>query len=227
MAESAAVAIGANYLLVRAGGFFHDVGKMVKPRYFSENQVSQEERMLHSKLSPNMSTLIIKNHVKEGIELARRHNTPPEVIAFIPEHHGTGLISYFHTQAQQQIEESQSTEKVIEEEFRYPGPKPQSIETGIVMLADSVEATVTSFFSAGTLKEDELRRVVRRSIAERFDDGQFDECDLTLRDLHIISETFVKTLLARFHHRVSYPTGPRNGGPPVTGAQAQVRRVGD
>lgn len=226
LAEAAAREIGANYLLVRAGGYFHDIGKFEKPRYFSENQLTQEDRLLHSKLSPYMSTLIIKNHVKEGIELASkargRHKIPREVIAFIPEHQGTSLITYFYRQAQKQFQESESTDPVHEDDFRYPGPKPQSIETAIVMLADSVEATVTAVFTTSTVNEDELRRVVRKSINDKFDDGQFDECDLTLRDLHLISESFVKTLLGRFHQRVQYPDGQKVQGTMPSG----VRRVG-
>ncbi|MCX7011988.1 MAG: HDIG domain-containing protein, partial [Candidatus Sumerlaeota bacterium] len=224
LAESAAQAIGANYLLVRAGCYYHDIGKMVKPRYFSENQVTQEDRTLHAKLRPHMSVLIIKNHVKEGLDIARRHRLPPLVAAFIPEHQGTTLIGYFHNQALRQFEESESTDPVREEDFRYPGPKPQSIETAIAMLADSVEATVTSVFTSANVNEDELRQVVRRAIAQKFDDGQFDECDLTLRDLHIIRETFVKTLLGRFHHRVAYPVDARERGG-YAGQPPAVRRV--
>lgn len=225
LAEAAAREIGANYLLVRAGGYFHDIGKIEKPRYFSENQMSQDDRSLHSKLSPFMSTLIIKNHVKEGIEMAKRqrgrYKVPREVIDFIPEHQGTTLISFFHRQALRQFQETETTDPVNEVDFRYPGPKPQSIETAIVMLADSVEATVTSIFTASTVNEDELRRVVRKSIHEKFDDGQFDECDLTLRDLHIISESFIKTLKGRFHRRVQYPDAPKPGTTSIG-----VRRVG-
>jgi putative nucleotidyltransferase with HDIG domain len=230
LAESAATAIGANYLLVRAGGYFHDVGKMFQPRYFGENQITQEDRNLHAKCTPVMSARIIKNHVRKGLEEAQkhkgRHKIPPVVLAFIPEHHGTSLISYFHDKALKEFEESESTVPVQEDEFRHSGPKPQSIETAIIMLADSVEATATSVFTSSNVNEDELRRVVRRSIAEKFDDGQFDECDLTLRDLHIISETFVKTLLGRFHHRVAYPVGPRNGGS-TSSAAGGIRRVAE
>ncbi len=226
LAEAAAREIGANYLLVRAGGYFHDIGKIEKPRYFSENQLTQDDRALHAKLSPYMSTLIIKNHVKEGIELAMRargrYKLPREVIAFIPEHQGTSLITYFYRQALRQFQDSESTDPVHEEDFRYQGPRPQSIETAIVMLADSVEATVTAVFTSTNVNEDELRRVVRKSINDKFDDGQFNECDLTLRDLHLISESFVKTLLGRFHHRVQYPDAPKT----AAAAQGGVRRAG-
>ncbi|MFH0793528.1 MAG: HDIG domain-containing metalloprotein [bacterium] len=215
LAESAAAAIGANYLLVRAGGYYHDVGKMVKPKYFSENQVTPEDRKVHSKLSPHMSTLIIKNHVKEGIELARKHKLPQQVIDFIPQHQGTGLIRYFYHKAQEEALNSDSPITVREEDFRYPGPKPQSIEAGVVLLADSVEATATSVFVGGQVSEDSLRHCVHKTIVEKFNDGQFDECNLTLRDLHLIQESFVKILLARFHFRVAYPGTSRPGPPPA------------
>lgn len=205
LAESAAKAVGANYLLVRAGGYFHDIGKIVKPHYFSENQLTREDRNLHSKLKPVMSALIIKNHVKEGMELARKYGLPPEVAAFIPEHHGTAMVSFLYNMAKEQFQNSESPDAVREEDFRYPGPKPQTAETAIIMLADTAEATMTSIFSGASVSEDQLRREVLRSINTKFSDGQLDECDLTLRDLHDIGETFVQTLIGRFHFRVPYP----------------------
>lgn len=213
LAEAAARAIGANHLLVRAGAYYHDIGKTLKPRYFGENQITLEEKSMHSKLSPYMSAMVIKNHVKAGIELAEEYGLPERVADFIPQHHGTTMISYFYNQALQRFENSQSTDPVREEDFRYPGPKPQFIETAIIMLADSVEATVTSRFTSLSINEDELRLCVRKSVQDKFADGQFDECNLTLRDLHVIQETFVKTLLGRFHHRIAYPTTPGLSGP--------------
>lgn len=209
LAEAAAQAIGANYLLVRAGAYFHDIGKMVKPKYFSENQVTLDDKKAHARLSPYMSVLIIKNHVKEGMELARRYNLPQKVIDFIPQHHGTGLIRYFYSEAMRRYSESGQVDEPREEDFRYPGPKPQSIETAIVLLSDSVEAIAASKFTGGQVSEGELRRMVQTAISERFNDGQFDECDLTLRHLHLIREAFVKTLMARYHFRVSYPAMPK------------------
>jgi len=209
LAEEAAAEIGANFLLVRAGAYFHDIGKMIKPKYFSENQITLEDKQLHGRLSPYMSVLIVKNHVKEGIELGRRHGLPEKVIDFIPQHHGTSLIRYFYAEAQRRYEESESLDVVREKDFRYPGPKPQSIETAIVLLADSVEAIVTSTFTSPQVNENDLRRVVAQAVAERFQDGQFDECDLTMRDLYRIRESFVNTLKARFHHRIAYPALPR------------------
>ncbi len=208
LAESAAESIGANYLLVRSGAYFHDIGKMLKPKFFSENQVTIEDKKAHSKLSPYMSTLIIKNHVKEGIELGRKYGLPPKVVDFIPQHHGTSLIRYFYYEAKRRYEETETTDTVREEEFRYPGPKPQTVEAAIVLMADSVEATVTATFTQSQVNENELRRVVTQSINERFNDGQFDECDLTMRDLFLIRESFISTLKARFHHRIAYPTQP-------------------
>ncbi|MFW6256428.1 MAG: HDIG domain-containing metalloprotein, partial [Candidatus Sumerlaeota bacterium] len=213
LAEAAARAIGANYLLVRAGAYYHDVGKTLKPTYFGENQVSLSEKSLHSKVSPYMSAMIIKNHVKMGIELARKHKLPDRVIDFIPQHHGTTVISFFYHEALKRFENSQSTDPVRESDFRYPGPRPQFIETAIVMLADTVEATVTSRFTSTSINEHELSLCVRKSVTDKFNDGQFDECDLTLRDLYLIQQSFVKTLLGRFHQRVAYPTRPGLSGP--------------
>jgi putative nucleotidyltransferase with HDIG domain len=203
LAEPAAEAIGANYLLVRAGSYFHDIGKALKPKYYTENQVTPEERRTHSKLSPYMSNLIIKNHVKDGIDLGRKYRLPEKVVDFIAQHQGTGLIKYFYNEA---LERAEPNDVVHEEEFRYPGPKPQSIEVAIVMLADTVEATATAIFANKTINEDDLRRLVRDAILDKFHDGQFDECHMTFRDLHQISESFVQTLRSRYHHRIEYPT---------------------
>jgi putative nucleotidyltransferase with HDIG domain len=203
LAEPAAERIGANYLLVRAGAYFHDVGKILKPKYFTENQVTPEERRIHSRMTPYLSCLIIKNHVREGIELARRFGLPEPVIDFIPQHHGTSLIKYFYEQARQLVETQGGV--LDEQEFRYPGPKPQSREAAIVMLADAVEATATAKFTGRTVREEDVYRVVRQTIQEKFSDGQFDECKMTFEDLHAIFEVFVKTLLSRYHRRVDYP----------------------
>jgi putative nucleotidyltransferase with HDIG domain len=203
LAEPAAERIGANYLLVRAGAYFHDVGKILKPKYFTENQVTAEERRIHSRLSPHLSCLIIKNHVREGIELARRYRLPEKVIDFIPQHHGTSLIRYFYEQARQQAETQGGT--VDEDEFRYPGPKPQTREAAIVMLADAVEAAATAKFTGRTIREEDVYRLVRQTIQDKFSEGQFDECKMTFEDLHTIFEVFVKALLSRFHRRIDYP----------------------
>ncbi|MEN6625921.1 MAG: HDIG domain-containing metalloprotein [Candidatus Sumerlaeia bacterium] len=214
LAEAAADAIGANTLLVRAGTYFHDVGKMVKPKYFSENQVTLDDKKAHARLSPYMSVLIIKNHVKEGMELARSFGVPQKILDFIPQHHGTGLIRYFYQEAIRRYENSETVDPVREEDFRYPGPKPQSIEAAIVLLADSVEAISASRFIGGQVNESELRRTVQLAIGEKFNDGQFDECNLTMSHLYRIREALVAALMARYHFRIAYPTPPpKSSGP--------------
>ncbi|MCX7717441.1 MAG: HDIG domain-containing protein [Candidatus Sumerlaeaceae bacterium] len=206
LAESGAEAVEADRLLVRAGALFHDVGKMLKPKYFTENQVTADERRIHSRLSPYMSALIIKNHVKDGVELARSNGLPETVVEFIPQHHGTSLIRYFYMQAKARAE---ANDQVLEDEFRYPGPKPQSIEAAIVMIADAVEASATAKLRTPVVREEDVRRVVRDAINDKFQDGQFDECHMTLRDLHEINEALVRALLSRYHQRVDYPNAPR------------------
>ena len=209
LAEPAAIAVDVNYLLVRTGAYYHDIGKIAKPKYYSENQTSLEDKKIYQTISPNMSVLIIKKHIKEGIEIAQKAKLPKEVIDFIPEHHGTSLIRYFYNQALKRAEESKSFDIIRKEDFRYPGPKPQSIETAIVMLADIVEATSTSKLSQSYVDEEEIRRIVHECVLNQFNDGQFDECDMTLRDLHLIEESFIKTLVSRYHHRVHYPSAPK------------------
>ncbi|MBI5154590.1 HDIG domain-containing protein [Candidatus Poribacteria bacterium] len=205
LAESAASAIGVNYLLVRAGCYFHDIGKMSKPEYFTENQLTPEDKRRHAELKPQMSTLIIRNHVKEGLELAEEHRLPRVVRNFIPEHHGTSLIAFFYHKALTASEKGESKEPVREEDYRYPGPKPQTIESAIAMLADTVEATATAKLSGRSVREDDIQMLVRTAILDKFNDGQFDNCNLTMRDLNIIRESFVKTLRSRFHSRIDYP----------------------
>ena len=221
LAEAAAASIGANVLLVRAGVYFHDIGKLAKPEYFTENQVTLEDKARHVTLKPQISTLIIKNHVKEGVEIARKARLPQRIVDFIPEHHGTGLIQFFYQKALAQAASGQSKEIVREADYRYPGPKPRTIEAAIVMMADSVEATSTAKFAARTVREDEVQQLVRSIIADRFNDGQFDECSLTMESLTRIRESLIKTLLSRYHTRVDYPKLERPGavsGVPVSGS---------
>ena len=206
LAESAASEIGVNYLLVRTGCYFHDIGKMGRAEYFTENQLTPEDKRRHAELKPQMSTLIIRNHVKEGIELAKQYNLPRQIIDFIPEHHGTCLIQFFYHKALTLAESADGQEPVREEDYRYPGPKPQSIEAAILMLADTVEATATAKLSGRTVREDDIRMLVRNAIFDKFNDGQFDNCNMTLRDLNTIRECFVKTLRSRFHARIDYPS---------------------
>ncbi len=197
LSEAAAEAIGANSLLARVGAYYHDIGKMDKPEYFIENQ--KDGRNPHEKLSPSMSYLILVSHVKRGLEIAQEYNLPKEIQAFISEHHGTNLMEYFYNKAR---EKSGEDTEVNEVDFRYPGPKPQSKETGIVMLADAVEAT------SRTLKEPSvtrLRNMVAEIIDNRFKSCELDESPLTLRDLNLIQEAFVQILTGIFHGRIEYP----------------------
>lgn len=202
LSETAAEAIGANGLLVRVGAYYHDIGKIVKPKYFTENQRTEQDKLRHQKLSPHMSCLIIRNHVKEGLEIARKENLPRVIQDFIAEHHGTTLMSYFYEQAVS----SDETDSISEEDFRYAGPKPQSIESAIMMIADSIEAT---FRSMGPLTEGEVTQLVRKIINDKFIDGQFEECPLTLRDLHRLSAAFTRAISNMRHQRIEYPASSR------------------
>lgn len=205
LAEAAATEIGVNYLLVRAGCYFHDIGKVKKPEFFTENQNSPEDKQRHDSLKPIMSARVIMNHVKEGAEMGRAYGLPARIIDFITQHHGTSIIQYFYMKAQKAFEAGEMKEAPRQEDYRYPGPKPQTIEAAIVMLADSVEATATAKLSSRTVREDEIRKIVYDTILEKFNDGQFDECNLTLRDLTEIRQTFIRVLKSRFHTRIDYP----------------------
>ncbi|ADU52251.1 7TM receptor with intracellular metal dependent phosphohydrolase [Thermaerobacter marianensis DSM 12885] len=195
LAEAAVEEIGGNSLLARVGAYYHDVGKVRRPYFFIENQFGGENP--HDKLSPNLSALIITAHVKDGIELARQHGLPEEIVRFIREHHGTTRVEYFLRRAQEQGEP-----EVLEANFRYDGPPPTTRETAVVMLADAVEATVRSL---GHLTPGRIEQVVRKIIKDRLNDGQLDRADLTLRDLDRIAGTFVRVLTGVFHHRIEYP----------------------
>jgi hypothetical protein len=198
LAEAAAETIGANAVFCRTAALYHDIGKLKKVDYFVENQYGGANR--HDKLSPQMSALIIASHVKEGIEMAKEMNLPPEIIDIIPQHHGTKLITYFYEKAK----ESRDPElgEVGEEEFRYPGPKPQTKEAGIIMIADATEAASRTLEDPSPAR---LKGVIRQIIDYIFLDGQLDECDLTLRDLEKISQAFLRVLMGIYHHRVNYP----------------------
>lgn len=196
LAEAAAVSINANALLTRVGCYFHDIGKMLKPEYFVENQRGGPNK--HDGLSPHMSYLIIVNHVKEGVKLAEKSRLPNAVKKFIPEHHGTSVISYFYHKA---LENSEDKD-VRESDFRYPGPRPQSKETAISMLADTVEA------ASRALKEpspQRIRTLVDTLVNNKLKEGQLDECDLTLKDINLIKEAFIPILTGIHHLRIEYP----------------------
>lgn len=201
LAEAAAESIGANALLARVGAYYHDIGKMEKPEYFVENMRHTKNK--HDRLSPSMSALILERHVKGGKELALEHNLPDAVIDFIEQHHGTTVMSFFYHKAQQQS----PGDEVAEEEYRYPGPKPQSRETAILMLADSVEAVTRTLDDP---KPGRVRAVIKKVITDKFLAGQLEECNLTLRDLHRIEEAFVKILIGVFHQRIDYPSAAQS-----------------
>jgi len=195
LAEAGSRAIGANSLLTRVGANFHDIGKMLKPRYFAENQGVGNP---HDELTPQMSALVIASHVKEGIELGREWGLPPSVLAFIPEHHGTSVMQFFYKKALEN--DDGGTIKV--DDFRYPGPKPQSRETGIMMLADGCEASVRSLRRPTASR---VREMVRKIFDQKLGDGELDECGLMLSELAKIREAFVPILVGIHHQRVAYP----------------------
>jgi cyclic-di-AMP phosphodiesterase PgpH len=197
--EAAAEAIGARGLLVRVGAYFHDVGKMLKPAYFIENQ-SQENR--HESLVPAMSTLIIVAHVKEGVELARQHNLPQPIVDIIAEHHGTTLVEYFYRRATELSQADPHGTEIDEQSFRYPGPKPSSRESAVLMLADAVESAGRALTEPTPAR---IAGLVHELAMKRLLDGQFDECGLTLEELQIIESSLVKSLTAVYHGRVKYP----------------------
>lgn len=194
LAEEAALAIGADPLLARVGGYYHDIGKLSKPDFFIENQEGIEN--LHARINPTLSARIIAAHVRDGVELARRHRLPTAVCDIIAQHHGTTLITYFYHQAV-----DGGHDPVLEQHFRYDGPKPQSREAAIVMLADTVEAASRVL---GNVTPARLANFVREMIDMRRQDGQLDECGLTFRDLKLIEEAFVRVLVAARHRRIEY-----------------------
>ena len=205
LAENAAERIGANALLARVGAYYHDIGKMEHPAYFIENQIGQINP--HDALSPALSAKVIRRHVKDGLEMGRAWGLPQEILDIIAQHHGTTRIEYFYRKA---IE--LDGDKVNEADFRYSGGLPQSKEAGIVMLADSIEATVKSL-SKPTPKR--IEDIVTDTINRKIDDGQFDECALTLREIHEVGEAILEALVGFLGPRIEYPGGPdaRNGKP--------------
>jgi len=210
LAERAAEAIGADPLITRVAAYYHDVGKLANPLAFIENQSGGEN--IHDELEPEDSAQILKQHVADGIDVAYQAKLPKALIAFIPQHHGTAIMSYFYAKARQEAaapygglsteEGARAAELVDQRRYRHAGPKPQTRESALLMLADGVEASVRSLESRD---ETAIRAMVARIILERLEDGQFDECDLTLRDLNRIQEAFVSQLLGMYHQRVAYP----------------------
>jgi len=203
LAETAAEAIGANGLLARVGALYHDIGKIHKPDYFTENQQARINR--HDKLSPTMSLMIIRGHVKDGIELARKYGLPRVLHPFIQEHHGTTLVKYFLRVASEQQSGKavgRHDREVAESEFRYPGPKPRSRESAILMLCDGSEGAVRSLNEPSAAR---IETVVHKLIMDRLTDGQFDACGITMNELHQVEDALVKTLCGIHHGRIAYP----------------------
>jgi putative nucleotidyltransferase with HDIG domain len=199
MASNAAEGINANALLTRVGSYYHDIGKMIHPYYFTENQ--QMIPNIHNNLSPNLSKTVIINHVKDGLILASQYKLPEEIIKFITTHHGRTVVSYFYHKAKEQ------EPNISKEDFRYPGPLPESKETAIVMLADAIEAASHSIEEMDYGKIEDL---VNNIIQDRVTDGQLDQSEITFRELKIIKESFVKNLISMYHKREKYPDDKEN-----------------
>jgi putative nucleotidyltransferase with HDIG domain len=206
IAEAAAEAIGRNGLLCRVGAYYHDIGKLNKPGYFAENEMGSTSR--HKELSPALSQLVIVGHVKDGVELARECALPAVLHQFIETHHGTTLIEHFYHVAKEQTAKNGKSKPggvPAESEFRYPGPKPRTKEAAIVMLADTVEGAVRSLPEITPTK---IEAVVHNMAMKRLQDGQFDECEISLQELSRIEFSIAKTLAAHYHSRIAYPHRP-------------------
>ncbi len=197
LAEAAAGNIEANALLCRVGALYHDIGKLEHPEYFTENQLAGNE---HDTLKPRMSALVIKAHVSNGVKMAKEYKLPEMIIDFIKTHHGTSVIKYFYNKAKEQSDPEKN--EIKKEDFRYDGPRPYSKETGIVMLADSVEAASRSLKSPNYQK---LEQLVDKLIEARLNEGQLSRTPLTFRDLSVIKKTFLNILVGIYHSRVEYP----------------------
>ena len=195
LSEAACEAIGAHGLLARVGSYYHDIGKSVRPNYFIENQHPGQNP--HDLLSPERSRDIIIAHVTDGVELLKKHQMPKPIIDIAAEHHGTSFLKYFYYEAKK------TKEDVSEDDFRYPGPKPQTKEAAVVSIADSVEAAVRSMPEPTPEK---IENLVHSITQDKLNDGQFNECDITVRELTIVEETLCATLNGIFHSRIEYPT---------------------
>jgi putative nucleotidyltransferase with HDIG domain len=206
LAETAAREVNAHPLLARVSAYYHDIGKIDKPLYFIENQGNRENR--HEKLAPSMSSLILISHVKEGLELARQYGLGEKISQIIQQHHGTSLISYFYQKAKEK--EDPAFDPVVEANFRYPGPKPQTKEAALVLLADAAEAASRTLQDPTPAR---LQGMVQKIINQNFADGQLDECELTLKDLHRIARSFSFILAGIYHQRIEYPIPATKEGP--------------
>ncbi|MEE8557612.1 MAG: HDIG domain-containing metalloprotein [Myxococcota bacterium] len=201
LAERAAEAIGANALLARVAAYYHDIGKMKRPHFFIENMTIQGQEKSHDKISPAMSARIIRAHVKDGLEYGGEHNLAAPIMSGIAQHHGTSLVRFFYEKARERVDPGKKN-TVEEHDYRYPGPKPQTREAGILMLADSIEAASRTLADSAPAR---IQQLVQRITNNYFRDGQLDECRLTLRDLHRIAASFIDTLSAIRHERIDYP----------------------
>ena len=233
LSESAAEAVGANASLCRVCSYFHDVGKLNKPEYFIENQQEGAENP-HDTLTPTMSALIIVAHVKDGVDLALKHRLNPRVIDVIREHHGDSLVGYFYRRAQEQklaemekvekkLENPEDLPKIDQKNFRYPGPRPRTRESGIISLADAIES------ASRTLKKPtpaKIRSLVEDLVEARICDGQLDDCELTMRDLAKVKDVFSKTLRSMMHSRIDYPKEAKSDGDPLSDAEKGERAKG-
>lgn len=224
MVEAAASEIDANSLLAKVCGYYHDIGKIKKPLYFIENQTNGINR--HDKLAPSMSSLILIAHIKDGVEIARKNKLGQVIIDTISQSHGTSLISFFYEKAKQ----LKGEDAVNIDNFRYPGPKPQTREAGLVMLADMVEAASRTLANPTPSK---IRGLVQHLINKAFSDGQLDDCELTLKDLHKIAKSFYNILSGMYHHRIEYPetpllaNGKEKNGSPVRQQTKQVQDISE
>jgi putative nucleotidyltransferase with HDIG domain len=224
LAEAAAEAIGGNGLLCRVGAYYHDIGKINKPKYFTENEMGSASK--HKELSPAMSQLIIVGHVKDGMEMAKEFGLPIVLHQFIETHHGTTLVEPFYHEARRKYEEPGAAGRKpldtppSESEFRYAGPRPKNKEAAIIMLADAVEGATRSLTDVTLAK---VEAVVHNIAMKRLEDGQFDECDLTLRELSQIEASMSKSLAAHYHGRIAYPTAP--DAPPARASKAGVPKL--
>jgi hypothetical protein len=220
LAESAAESIGVNPLLARVAAYYHDIGKMKKPEYFVENQSKGENR--HDRLTPSMSSLIIASHIKDGMDLAKEQKLPTRITDILQQHHGTSLMTFFYNKAREAADESTP---VREDDYRYPGPKPQTREAAIVMLADTVEAASRVLDNPTPQR---IGALVEKLTNKIYNDGQLSECDLTFKELTLIGKSFTKLLAGIYHYRIDYPgLGiPSGGEKRKIGGQADKQSAG-
>lgn len=201
LAEAAATAVGANPILAKVGGYFHDTGKVMRPSYFIENMNGKRSR--HEKLAPSLSSLILISHVKDGVEIAKKYRLPKPIIDIIQQHHGKSLTYFYH-------KAKEDGEETAEEVYRYPGPKPRTKEAALVMIADCVESGSRSIQNPSPSSISDL---VEEIIEDKIEDEQLDECDLTMKDLHKIADVMKRSLMAMMHGRIKYPEKETDGGP--------------